>query len=390
MSAGRIVHAGYVLKLGRARKTWKRRYFVLRSVSGVSVLEYYAAKDGGMLKGEIPLTVDARLVVDARLTEDLAHDHCMMLVSAGRKLHFAADDASQQREWGRHLRAVGVAEAPDVAEASTGIGTGTSAGAPSPPPEAPLAQAPRSDVGNDRTSAGFSNMPPGERHTAVGGGGVGVRVSAPGVGSAAGSGSGGGGAAMSCNGDIGDSVVVSNAIGGATDPAAPRDPAFGQGQGGHGTVPPLGPAQQPGAAIMSSTSTGRRAEELLGSGTRAGAQRYTGRNIEEDGSSPNGHARNLRAVSAGSLSYVGTNFLDRFGVRRAQHHSTAGAATSAPISPAMNIADGENPVPLHVAETDVHSVALAKCSIRFANATRQATDTAAAALETRMDVLRDA
>ena len=390
MSAGRIVHAGYVLKLGRARKTWKRRYFVLRSVSGVSVLEYYAAKDGGMLKGEIPLTVDARLVVGARLAEDLAHDHCMMLMSAGRKLHFAADDASQQREWGRHLRAVGVAEAPDAAEAGTGAGTGTSAGAPPPLPEALPLQAQHSDMGNNRTSTRFSNMPPGERYTAAGGGGAGIRVGARGVGSSATSSSSGGGAAAAraCDGGIGESVVVGNVISGAADRAAPRDPAFGQG--GRGTVPNLMPAQQPGAATTSSTSTVARVEAPSGGGARAGAQHFSGSSMEDDGSSSSGYARNLRAVSAGSLSYAGANFLDRFGVRRAQHHSTASAAASAPMSSAVHIADGESPVALHVAETDVHSVALAKCSIRFANATRQATDTAAAALETRMDALRDA
>ena len=82
------------------------------------------------------------------------------------------------------------------------------------------------------------------------------------------------------------------------------------------------------------------------------------------------------------MSFVGASLLDRFGVRRAQPHAAANATASVTISPATYDADGGSPVA--AADADAHSVALAKCSIRFTNATRQATDTAAAALAVRM------
>jgi hypothetical protein len=94
---------GFLFKCGQMRKSWKRRFFVVRD----SEISYYTDQTLANSKGKLQIFPgESKVIVPDKCPRDGAPNaHFFVLDSKGRSLVCCADSAEDRREWVRLLRA---------------------------------------------------------------------------------------------------------------------------------------------------------------------------------------------------------------------------------------------------------------------------------------------
>eukprot|EP00050_Salpingoeca_kvevrii_P017105 m.61716 g.61716 ORF g.61716 m.61716 type:complete len:420 (+) comp7360_c0_seq1:32-1291(+) len=104
MSGSRLAKQGWLTKQGKVRKSWKRRWMVLDPEA--QTLSYHV--DGSDLsnpKGVIALR-GTSIIDSAGCEADIGIQHCLGIVTRGRKYYMFAESKAEYQEWYRYMRIV--------------------------------------------------------------------------------------------------------------------------------------------------------------------------------------------------------------------------------------------------------------------------------------------
>jgi len=100
------LHIGWMYKMGRINKSWKKRFFVLTH----GQLRYYTNSKRTELKGRMPLLSTKISIIDASVFKP-PFLHCLEVSNVSRRLVLACTDIEKQEIWKRSLQKASIQRA---------------------------------------------------------------------------------------------------------------------------------------------------------------------------------------------------------------------------------------------------------------------------------------